>query len=218
MRAKQMMAASVLALVLGAVPALAQGSAETVQPARMAAMMTADFAEIDADGDGRISPEEWATFLTERREAMRARMLDRVVEALFEAGDADGDGLLSPDELATAMQSLHAERMEARAAWREERGEMRGEMRPRARGERGMRAERGGRYGRMEGRMGRMGHMAGPGERAERLFQRIDADGDGYISPEELSAAQERWAERVERHGQWRGEGRGRGLRGNSGD
>ncbi|MCC5986935.1 MAG: EF-hand domain-containing protein [Pararhodobacter sp.] len=224
MRMMQVMTAGALALALGAAPAMAGNRSDTAQPARMPAMMGADFADIDADGDGRISPEEWAGFLAEGREAMRARMIEARVEALFEAADADGDGLLSREELAAGMEALHAERMAAREArreaWSEARGTERADMRPRARGERGERGRAGWRHGRMHGRMeGRMGRMGSPEERAERMFRRIDADGDGYISPEEFTSAQTRWTERMERRMQWRaGRGEGRARDGETGN
>lgn len=183
MQVRQIMAAGALALALGAMPALASShGGGAVAPGLVPAMQAVDFDAIDTDGDGRISPGEWASFFEEMREAMRARNIEARVEALFAIGDTDGDGQLSRDELAAAMAALQEERQDERAAWREARREvreaMRGERRPRA---------------------GRAGLMAGPEERAERMFQRIDTSGDGYITEEEFAAAQARWAQRFKR-------------------
>lgn len=200
MQIRKMMTASALALVLGALPALAQGGGHGAGQGAQPALPSAVFDEIDSDGDGRISLEEWAAYLADHRADMRTQRIEARVEAIFEAGDADGDGLLSREELTTALTALRDERMAERQSWREMRGQMRGQMRA-------------------EGQRGRMmGRMASPEDRAERMFQRIDSDDDGYISPEELAAAQERWEDRAARFEQRlqrrmeRGQGRdGRG-------
>ena len=210
MQVRQIMAAGAMALALGAMPALAENRGDGfVGQGLVPAIQAVEFGAIDSDGDGRISPEEWAAFIDEQRAAMRARNIEARVEMLFEIGDTDGDGQLSREELATAMAALQAERQAERAAWREARrqvrDEMRGQRRPRAEGERGAR---------MQDRAGRAGLMAGPEQRAERMFQRIDTDGDGYISPEEFDAAPERWAQRFERMERRMEEGRARDGRG----
>ncbi|MBD12913.1 EF-hand domain-containing protein [uncultured Roseovarius sp.] len=57
------------------------------------------FEELDADADGKITPEE-----------MSAHM-----QARFEGADTDGDGALSKDELIARMTERQAERMAAYA-------------------------------------------------------------------------------------------------------
>lgn len=61
--------------------------------------MQHSFEELDADADGKITPEE-----------MTAHM-----QARFEGADTDGDGALSKDELVTRMTERQAERMAAYA-------------------------------------------------------------------------------------------------------
>lgn len=61
--------------------------------------MHLSFEELDADGDGRITPEEMAALM----------------QARFEGADADGDGALSRDELIARMTERQAERIAAHA-------------------------------------------------------------------------------------------------------
>lgn len=215
MQARHFMVSAALGLAMMTMPALAENRVDGVGwQGMVSAIQAAEFGAIDTDGDGRISPAEWAAFIDGHRAAMRARNIEARVEALFEIGDANGDGQLSRDELAAAMAMLQEERQARLAAWREAgrqiRDEMRGQQRPRAEGERGMRGEqrpraegeRGMRGKGMPGRAGCARPSSGPRQHAENMFRRIDTDGDGHIDPEEFAAARERWAEgfkRIER-------------------
>lgn len=61
--------------------------------------MQHSFEDLDADSDGRITPEEMAAHM----------------QARFEGADADGDGALSRDELIARMTERQAERIAAYA-------------------------------------------------------------------------------------------------------
>ncbi|MCZ1019302.1 MULTISPECIES: EF-hand domain-containing protein [Streptomyces] len=61
----------------------------------------ATFAKFDADGDGRVTPDEFKSAM--------AAMGDHLVtgpmaEAVIKAKDSDGDGLMSFDEFWTSVQ------------------------------------------------------------------------------------------------------------------
>jgi len=200
-------ATAILALAgLMASPVLA--STEGRQGRAMMPQMPA-FAELDADGDGAVTLDEWRVHLTARMAERREARVGAQVERLM-AGDTDGDGLLSADELTARIEALIDER---RAAMAEARGEgrrgMRGEMRPEMRRE--MRGEmRGHGMGRseMRGQGPRSGAMAmDADERIVRSFERLDRDGDGRITEAEYDRAVA-WAnQRMERRSE-RGEGR----------
>lgn len=119
-------------------------------------------ARLDADGDGSVTADE-------RKAAHDARRGERAGRA-FARLDANSDGAVTRAEFDAAR--------EGRAERRAERGERRG---------------RWGRGGPRRG-MARMGDGAEPvviadaRARAEQTFARLDANGDGYVTPEERRA------------------------------
>jgi Ca2+-binding EF-hand superfamily protein len=176
-------------LALMAAPALATSHGAGMR----GAMPSFDFDAADTDGDGALSRAEFTAYVQDRMATARDEMRDRRVAAIMEAGDADGDGMLSAEELRTGLEAVAEARKERRAEWRERRSSYRDAERGETRAERrghhdGMRP---GRHGRMD--RGSMEH------RHERMFDRLDADGDGAISAEEFAEAQARWQERSER-------------------
>lgn len=138
-------------------------------PHGMGAMF--DFAAIDADADGRITPAEIA--------AHRA--------ARFAAADTNGDGALDRAELEARAIRMMAERMAARALDR-------------------MDADRNGTLSPEE-------LAAGPGLDS-RAFIRMDADKDGALTQAEIDAARAAMQERHAKRGEGRGHGGGHEGRG----
>jgi len=142
-------------------PARGMAGALGMDPAALEARM---FEMLDTDGDGVVSAEEWAA----RREVMRGAGPLLRAEAIIERFDADGDGGLNAEELAAALT------------------EMRGEMAQRARG-----AGKRGQDGAAMRGWRNPGPRAGgevPASHIAEMFDRIDTDGDGTISPEEFKA------------------------------
>lgn len=167
-----------LAVILLALPVAAQ-TPDTARPA----MPTLDFATADANGDGGITSDEWATYAAALMQGRMAEGITARADALLAAGDADADGLLSRDELVTAMTA----RMD----------EMRGE---RMRGHDG--EGRGHGWGRHHDDDDRAEGRGARGERGMgRAFSRIDQDDNGVVSSEELAQAQAM----MDRMGQRRG-------------
>jgi Ca2+-binding EF-hand superfamily protein len=221
------MTAAALAILTGAAMAQAPDGETGARPGPD---LDAMFERLDADGDGAISREEFAAAapmgriraMAEEtpldRDAFAAEMAaDAATRAarIFERLDADGDGLLSAEELAPRRPERRAAmfdridadgdgvitREEAEAAharWRE-----RAERRPEGRGPRHQRAE---------GRPGR-GPDGGPrGDRVERMFERMDLDGDGVITREEAEQFHRDMRERAGQDGRGpRGHGPDRG-------
>lgn len=72
------------------------------------AYKAAQFAKVDADGNGTVSVEELIAFdETQRVERQKFR-----VEAMVKARDTDGDGVLSAEELSTQPQKSPFERLD----------------------------------------------------------------------------------------------------------
>lgn len=141
----------------------------------------------DADGDGKVTRDEF----------IKARTAD--IEAAFARLDADGNGTLDDKEMASA-----AERMQS-AAGREGRD---GPLRPA--GERTRRADGTGAEGerpkRPDGERprrpdGERPKRPGAGSGGEEAFNRFDRDGDGRLSREEFTDGMARMRESMQRNG-----------------
>lgn len=82
------------------IAAIAAGFALTLTPAHAQEREMVDFAMLDANGDGQITPDE----LTANKAAR------------FEAADVNGDGALSADELAARVTAMAEDRAANRVA------------------------------------------------------------------------------------------------------
>lgn len=134
-----------------------------------------DFSAADADASGGVSYPEFTAYLQAQMQERRAERLGDRADRLLAAGDADGDGALTRDELIAGAGALGDERRARMRDHGDSRGAERREMR--GHGPRGMDPER----------------------MANRLFDRIDSDNDGQVSPDEAQIAQERMQERFQR-------------------
>ena len=121
-----------------------------------------DFEQIDANGDGKITPEEMST-------AGNAR---------FAAGDTDGDGLMSQEEMVAAMIEHAKIRGSERVARMFERRDANG-----------------------DGFLS-MDEMRPSEDRHARMFDRLDADGDGAISKDEVAGMKDKRMKRRKHWGQ----------------
>ena len=164
-----------LAILAGASLSAMNAQAQGTPPEKPA------FAEVDADGNGEVTPAEMRAFGETRKQAR------------FDAADADGDGSLNRAELLT----LGAERAEARVDRMIETLDSDGdgmlsveEMEARRDdGRRGHRGRDGGARGehRRGDRDGDRGER-GAGRGGERMFGRADTDGSGTLSAGEWAA------------------------------
>ncbi len=140
------------------------------------------FAALDANRDGRVTPEEMRQHGEQRRAQRSERMFDRL--------DANRDGSISREEW-TAARTQRGERMAERGA-QAGQGERAGRpqgMRGghRMRGGPGMRGDRGARL------FGEQGYITQEQmrERALARFDRLDLNRDGTVTAAERQQARE---------------------------
>lgn len=167
-------------LLIGAAAAVAFAGAASAQDHRRGPMAA------DTDGDSRLSQAEFVASALAR----------------FDAHDANRDGLISADEVQAAMQARRSEgRNRIFAALDSDSDGMisRAEFDARAegRGERGEGFRRGGHHRRLGGRGGFEADGVTRAEaetRAAAMFDRMDANDDGFLSPEDREGR--RWGRR----------------------
>ncbi|MBV7409232.1 EF-hand domain-containing protein [Maritimibacter sp. DP1N21-5] len=165
--------------------------------------MQMSFADLDENGDGSITAEDFTA---------RA-------QAFFDGADADGDGSVTLSELTAANVARFDEAYEARVT-RAAPGEVPG--RP-SDAQVTARAEKMAQHmiarGDADGNATLEGEEMQTGDRAARMIDRFDTDDDGAISKAEFDAMKARrgngHGERMERGGERRGPGAGQGRMGN---
>ncbi len=165
--------------------------------AQMGPMMDPpSFAELDADGDGKVTTEELKAFA------------DAAATKRFQDADTDGDGKLSSDEMTAAAEAAKLDRQARRQEAMISRFDTDKD---------GFVSEE-----EMKAAMGeRVGKRGTDTERGERMIQRFDVDNDGALSAEEFAKMQE-MAQDGMREGRFGGKGdrggkSGRGDRGDRG-
>ena len=144
------------------------------------------FARMDANNDGRFTPEEARAMHEQRRTERANRMFERL--------DADRDGSVSRAEFYQARAS-RAERRAERMAGRGDGPRMGMRMHRRGHGMRGP-GMRGMRGQRMFGEQGFVTREQMQ-ERALARFDRLDADRNGTVTAAERRQAREQMRERI---------------------
>ncbi len=137
----------------------------------------------DQNQDGKLTQEEFTASLNDRGGFARAGggrgPFD--AERMFERFDSNGDGEITPDEIPQRVQRrMQLDRNGDGVLTREELSQ----------GPSGVGF--GGGPGMAPG---------GPGARAERMFERFDADSDGTVTKDELPEGMQQFMERFDRDG-----------------
>ena len=151
----------------------------------------------DTNQDGKLTKEEFTASLGDasgrpqfggraqqgpgggQGRPMRGQRLDP--EGIFERLDSNGDGKITAEELPEqAQRILQMDRDGDGVITREEISQ----------------GPPGGRFG-----QGRGMAPGGPGERAERMFEELDSNGDGRVTKEEVPDRMQQFLERFDRDG-----------------
>lgn len=133
------------------------------------------FSEMDANGNGVVTKDERDAFRTLKREERAQRK--------FSNTDANADGFISQQEF-DAARAERAEKRDAKRAERKERRESMGEAR---RGERGSKRHERTRF-QPDANGDGVVDVAEHNAAAEHKFAKMDKDGDGVLSQEELKS------------------------------
>ena len=161
-----------------------------LDPSQFARMREEFLKSADADGDGAISQTEFGDALSINENASNS------VSRLFDRFDTSGDGSISQEE-ALAVNSNYADRLRGHGM-----GPM---MRPPG-------GESGGLFGDLDQLLADAGEGGSisqdafgelladkgvPTDKVDELFGKLDADGDGSLSQEEVETAKESFAQQM---------------------
>lgn len=150
-----------------------------------------EFSALDTDGDGHISRAEFTAGVQALRQSAGAARLDQIAAEMMT--HANADGMLGAEELRGALEAMAADRQDRMTEMRAARQDNRAGRHAEGHDER--RAERGA-----DRQMRRGGPDARSAEsRLTRMFDRMDADGDGMLSAAEFEVAQSRMAAHADR-------------------
>jgi len=176
-----------LAIVAGLAATTAQAQETTGKDTRPT--MEERFAKMDTNGDGQVTVDE----------------LQAQAEARFAAADTDGDGGLSAEEMREAGKHMHKGKHKGKKGDHKGGKEHRGDMKERllerfdtdgdgalsaaeldemGKGEHAKKGE----HGKKREHKGEKGEHGKKGERGAKRFEKIDADGNGVVTLEELQA------------------------------
>ncbi|WP_376871417.1 EF-hand domain-containing protein [Albirhodobacter sp. R86504] len=144
--------------------------------AHRASMQAERIAQLDADKDGKITVEE----LVAHQDKMATERAQKRAEAMVAAMDADGDGVLTTEEMAA-----HGGKGDHKGGDRKG-GERKGDG-----------AHKGDRKADGKGDGDRKGDR-------KDMFDRIDANDDGVVTQDEVTAMEAKMQERMERRGEGR--------------
>lgn len=202
-------------IALGTVASLGLAAQAMASGSENAPGRAPGFSALDTDGNGQLTREELQAGLLAHREAAGQARLDRMADEIMTF--ANPDGMLGADELRRALEAMTDARRDAMQAARADgsaaadRGarwhEHRSEGRPEGRAERQAEGRPEGWSERRAERRAERQAEPQPGEGqagsrmrgliSDRMFDRMDSDGDGVVSAAEYEAAAARMAERM---------------------